>query len=328
MGRRVIAAALVLVGVLTIGTSGYMFIEHWSFLNALYMTVITITTVGFGEVARMDTAGRVFTIGLIVVGVAGIGYSVGTIIEFTVEGYLSGILGGRRMQKQINGLRDHHVVVGLGRVGSIVARTLSDQNAPFVIVDESEEALLAAKDAGWLFVQGDATDEEILISAGVREAKSIVTALDTDADNLFVSLSARALNPRLFIVARSTSVASEAKILRSGADRVLTPNVIGGRRMASMVLDPVVSDYLDVVMHGDQLEYRLESLLVQEGSSIAGKTIAQSRIRTQTGAYILAVRCADETLETDPGSDTVLSPGDHLIVLGMRAQLDTLSQLL
>lgn len=328
MGRRVRLAALVLVGVLTCGTVGYMLIEHWNLIDSLYMTAITITTVGFGEVASLDVAGRLFTMGLIAVGVAGIGYSVGTIVEFAVEGYLTGILGGRRMEKRIGALRDHQVVVGLGRVGSIVAQALADKGVPFVVVDSSEESLLAARDAGWLYVHGDATEEETLLHAGIASAKGLVTALDTDADNLFVALTARTLNPSLFIVARSSSVASEAKILRSGADRVLTPNVIGGRRMASMVLDPVVTDYLDVVMHGDRLEYKLESLVVAKDGRLEGRSIREARVRTETGAYILAVLPSGGTLDTDPAADTVLRAGDSLIVLGTSAQLETLARLL
>jgi len=185
-----------------------------------------------------------------------------------------------------------------------------------------------AEENGWLYIQGDATDEEVMQSAGIARAKGLVTALDTDADNLFVSLTARTLNPEIYIVARSSQVASEGKILRSGADRVLTPNVIGGRRMASMVLNPVVADYLDVVTHGDKVDYTLESVSVAGDSRLSGRSIRDSQVRDLTGAYILAVDGVSGGLNTNPSPDTVLMPGDQLVVLGTRSQLDALTEML
>ena len=328
MLRRVRTAALLLLGVIAAGTAGYALIEGWQFLDSLYMTVITIGTVGYREVAPLSDAGRVFTIVLIFAGVGSIGFSFGTIVEFMVEGHLTSLLEGRRMEKQISALTGHHIVVGIGRVGSVVAKSLADEGVPFIVVDSCEECRVAAEEAGWLFVHGDATDEQVLLDAGVMRARGLVTAVDTDADNLFVSLTARTLNPSLYIIARSSSVTSEAKILRSGADRVITPNVIGGRRMAAMVLHPVVSDYLDIVTHGDEIEFRLDSMPIGGGSKLAGATIKEARIRDLTGAYILAVRSGQGQINPNPPSETVLVAGDELVVLGTREQLAALAGLL
>lgn len=328
MLRRVRTAALLLFGVIAAGTAGYALIEGWQFLDSLYMTVITIGTVGYREVAPLSDAGRVFTIVLIFAGVGSIAFSFGTIVEFMVEGHLTSLLEGRRMEKRINALTDHHIVVGIGRVGSVVAKSLADEGAPFVVIDSCEECGVAAEEAGWLFVHGDATDEQVLLDAGVMRARGLVTAVDTDADNLFVSLTARTLNPSLYIIARSSSVTSEAKILRSGADRVITPNVIGGRRMAAMVLHPLVSDYLDIVTHGDEIEFRLDSMPIGSGSKLAGVTIKDARVRDLTGAYILAVRSETGLINANPPSETRLGTGDELVVLGTREQLAALAGLL
>lgn len=328
MVRRVSVAATLLGLVLLTGVIGYHFIEGWGFLDALYMTVITIATVGYRELAPLTDTGRVFTIFLIFAGVGSIAYTFGAVVEFMVEGHLRMLLEGRRMQKRIAELQNHHIVVGIGRVGSVVARSLAEEGASFVVIDSCDECRESAEDAGWLFVHGDATNEDVLKEAGVTRAKGLVTALDTDADNLFVSLTARSLNPDIYIVARSSSVVSEAKILRSGADRVLTPNVIGGRRMADMVLHPIVSDYLDVVTRGDEIEFRLDSVKVSASSGLIGISIRDAQIRNRTGAYILAVRTASGELNSNPPADTVFAVGDELVVLGTREQHRALASML
>lgn len=316
-----------LVAVLLGGTIGYVVIEGWNVLDSLYMTVITVATVGFREVHPLSEAGHWFTIFLVFAGVGGIAYSIGTIAEFMVEGHLLELLEGRRMAKRISELRDHYVVVGMGRVGSVVCRTLDDQGVPFIVVDQCEECVSEAEENGWIYLQGDATSEEVLAAAGVGRAKGLVTALDTDADNLFVALTARGLNPKLYIVARSSSLTSEAKILRAGADRVITPNVIGGRRMATSLLNPLVADYLDTVTHKDELEYRLEALHVSEDSALVGRSIGEARIRDVTGSFILAISC-DGVMDSNPSADRVLKAGDQLVVLGTRSQLDALAALM
>ncbi|MDY0340014.1 MAG: potassium channel protein [Coriobacteriia bacterium] len=325
--KRTAIAALLLVGVLALGTGGYMVIEGWTFLDGLYMTVITVATVGFKEVAPLSPAGRVFTIAMVFAGVGGIAYSLGVLVEFMIEGQLTDLMEGRRMVKRIEMLSGHYIVAGMGRVGSVVCSSLQDQGAPFVVIDRCDECKAEALDQGWLFLGGDATSEETLEAAGIARAKGLVTALDTDADNLFVAMSARGLNPDLFIVARSSSITSESKILRVGADRVITPNVIGGRRMASSVLDPFVSDYLELVSHSEGLEYRLDTFQVTGASLLAGQSIREARVRDVTGAYIMAIAHSGVT-DSNPSPDRVLDPGDHVVAFGTRAQLDSLGAML
>ncbi|MHB1135164.1 MAG: potassium channel family protein [Coriobacteriia bacterium] len=325
--KRTVIAVLLLLGVLVLGTVGYMTIEGWAFLDSLYMTVITVATVGFREVAALSPAGQVFTIAMVFAGIGGIAYSVGVLAEFMIEGQLTELVEGRRMAKRIETLSGHYIVAGMGRVGSVVCASLAEQGVPFVVIDRCDECEAEALEHGWLYLAGDATSEETLEAAGLARAKGLVTALDTDADNLFVAMSARGLNPDVFIVARSSSITSESKILRAGADRVITPNVIGGRRMASSVLDPFVSDYLELVSHSEGVEYRLDTFQVTGRSTLAGRSIRDARIRDITGAYIMAIARGGET-DSNPPAERVLEPGDHVVAFGTRAQLDALGALL
>jgi voltage-gated potassium channel len=231
------------------------------------------------------------------------------------------------MHKSISQLKDHYVVAGMGRVGSVVANELADAGVPFVLIDSCETCRETAEEAGWLLVHGDATDERVLLEAGIDRARGLVAALDTDADNLFVSLTARTLNPSVRIVARSTSLASEGKILRSGADRVITPNVIGGQRMAAMLLKPAVADYLDVVTQSEGIEFRIDAVTVGERSELAGHSIRDSHLYDRTGVFVLAIRRSGEPIRTGPTANDVLSAGDELVVLGTQEHCSALEAL-
>jgi voltage-gated potassium channel len=325
MPRRLGFALSALATVLVVGTVGYMLIEGWSLLDALYMTVITVGTVGFKEVHDLTVGGQIFTMALIIIGFGAIVFSLGTIIDFMVEGHFTGILEGRRMDKRIAGMSGHHIVAGLGRVGSTVAEEYDRRGVPFVVIDVSEDALAHARERAWAHLKGDASAEETLTHAGIDRARSLVTALDTDADNLFVTLTARGMKADLFIVARSTAAGAEAKLRRAGADRVITPTDIGGRRMAAMVLQPVVSEYLDVVTRGDALQFKLEEILLSENDPYTGSSIGESRIRQETGAYILAVHRSGGGVDTNPSASLVLEAGDRLVAIGTEEQLALLA---
>ena len=324
MTRRLGWALGMVAGVGVVGTLGYMLLERWGFLDALYMTVITVGTVGFSEVHSLDAPGRVFTIVLIIAGVAALAFAFGQLVEFIFEGHLTNILEVRRMEKRLDELSGHTIVAGLGRVGGVAARALAEEDAAFVVVDSSAEAMTAAADAGWATVRGDATEEETLLHAGIARAGAVVTALSGDAENLFVTVTARALNPGVFIVARCEHESTEAKLLKAGANRVITPNVIGGRRMASMVLHPTVADYLDLVSGAQGVEFRLQEVELAPESCFVGQSLGEARIRETTGAQVVAILNPDGTVDANPTAATRLATGQRLVVLGSLDQVAVL----
>lgn len=324
---RLRTAGLILVGVIIIGTAGYMAIEGWSFIDALYMTVITIATVGFGEVHKLTSAGRVFTIFLIMGGVAGAGYTLGRIVEFMIEGYFTDMWGGRTMKKRIDQLKDHYIVCGFGRVGEQVAREFKRQGAPFIVLDNNPAVQKYLDEEDVLYIQGDAADEKVLKDAGIEKAKGLVSVVDSDADNVYVTLTARALRPDLFIIARANMESAAYKLKRAGANRVISPYSLGGRRIASMVLKPIVSDFLDTVMHGEDMELQLSELKVGAGSPLGEKTVKEADIRRKSGAMVLSIYRQSGVFDSDLHSETRISEGDKLIVIGTREQLDKLEVL-
>lgn len=325
MLRKLFYAVAVFLAVLTLGTLGYVVLAGWPVLDGLYMTVITMGGVGYREIHPLTEVGRFWTMFVILGGVGALGFTVITVTDFMVEGHFSGLLEGRRMDRRIQSMSGHHVVAGLGRVGSVVAEEFESQKVPFVVIDTNEEAIARARENGWAWVKGDATEEVTLLEAGMQRAASLTSALDSDAANVFVALTARGLAPDALIVARSTTPSAESKLLRSGVDRVITPTEIGGRRMAAMVMRPKVVDFLDVVTRGQGVEMKLEQIQLQEGDPYVGITIADAHVRSATGAYVLAVQAADGSLNQNPSPDTVMRAGDRLVVLGNEEQLQALA---
>ncbi len=321
----VLAAIMVVV---IAGTVGYMVIEGWGFLDSLYMTVTTITTVGFKEVRDLSTGGRVFTILLIMGGVGTILYGLGSMVEFLVKTQLSGVFRRRAVRRQVDKLEDHYIICGYGRVGESVARQFAAHKVRFVIIDNDAVSLAGAEGDGFLTVQGDATSDEALEAAGIKKAKGLVTAVGSDAGNIFVTLSARVLNPWLLIVARAGSEDTMNKLKRAGADRVVSPYGIGGKQMAALMLKPLVSDYLDVVTGGGALEFRVEELQLTDDCCAVGRSIRDMAVRKQTGATILAVRRGETgDFDTNPAPDTLLEAGDTVIAIGTPAEITSLEDL-
>jgi len=311
-----------LVALLALAPVGYMLIEGMNYNEALYMTVITVFTVGFREVRPLSTAGMYFTIFVIFTGVFNLFFIISSFLSYTLGEAVREILGRRRMDLRIRKLSDHHVVCGFGRVGEVVCETLAEAGSPFVVIEKDPQRVAEAQDRGYLCLEGDATDTEVLTTAGVARARGLVCALENDADNLFTTQSARTLNKDIPIVARCVSPDSVEKLHYAGADRVISPYALSGRRMATFLLRPAVYEYLDLVGHGVSLEYRLEELLVEEGSSLAGRTIGEMDVKARTGALIIAVRKAAEgEFNTSPDKDTLLEAGDLLIALGTEESL-------
>jgi voltage-gated potassium channel len=325
-GLIVIALILAIV---VIGTVGYALIQGWSLLDSLYMTVITIFTVGYGEVHPLSGAGRIFTLLLIIGGVGTILYGIGRMVEFVIGGQLTGVFRRRAVRRQMDKLDAHFIICGYGRVGEAVARQFAANNAPFVIVDNDQENVSRAEADGYLAAHGDATADEVLEMAGVARAKGLVAALGSDAGNIFLTLSARVLNPKLLIVARAGSDDIVSKLVRAGADNVVTPYGLGGRRIATLMLKPLVSDYLEVVTGGGELEFRVEELELGGECCVIGRSIGDLEVRSRTGATILAVRsAATGVFATNPAPDWPLNTGDRIIAIGTPAQITKLEELI
>ena len=298
------------------GVAGYMLLG-FSLLDAVYQTTITVTTVGFREVRPLSSAGKVFTIVLILLGVGTVLYTFTTLVEAVVEGQLLS-RGRRRMERQVAGLSGHVIVCGWGRVGRVIARYVAGGGQEVVVVDRDPDRLAEVPHPT---VQGDCTDDTVLVQAGIERCRVLVAALDTDADNLYVTLSGRTLRPDLFVIARARVEASEEKLRRAGANRVVNPQHIGGARMAAFALQPHVAEFLDVVMHDGSLQFRLEEVKVAPSSPLAGHSLRDSHIRDHTGALVLALRDGDGGFATNPDPSTVVQPGQVLIAIGTDEQL-------
>ena len=310
--------------VMVVGTVGYT-VLGLSVVDALYQTVTTVSTVGFRELDDDPGIGwKFFTVAVIFAGVGAALYSAGVLIESLVEGRLTDSLGRRRMERQIEALGGHVIVCGWGRVGRRVAENVAGAGRPVVVVESRPERL---DNVPFPNVCGDATDDAVLRAAGIERADCLVAALDSDAGNLYVTLTARSLNRELFVVARARVASAEAKLVQAGANRVVNPQQIGGARMAAMALHPVVADFLDVVMHDGSLEFRLGEAQVPAGSPLAGRTLRQAAVRHVTGALVLALLREDGTFVTNPGPETVVAPGQVVVAIGTEAQLDALAEL-
>jgi voltage-gated potassium channel len=320
--RRARFGLAALAVVTAAGTLGYLLLG-FSPLNAVYQTVTTISTVGFGEVEPMSGRERLFTMALILGGVGTAAYILSGLVEAVVDGDLMELVGRRRMERRIAGWSGHVIICGYGRVGRSIAALVATNGTDVVVVDRDAERLA---DLPVATLQGDATDEALLRTAGIGRARVLVAALTTDADNLFLTVTARSMRPDLFIVARVRQEASESKLASAGADRVVNPQRIGGQRMAAFVLQPHVAEFLDVVMHDGTLEFRLEEVQVSTASDICDRSLRDAHIRDRTGALVLAVRDDYGTFTTNPPPETVIRPGHVLIAIGTAAQLAALGE--
>jgi len=319
---------MLLVLILLVGTLGYVLLEGWPVLDALYMTIITITTVGFGEVNVISSSGRIFTICIIFLGMGIMAYSLGMVAQIMVETQVRTILGRRKLGRELRSIKHHYIICGFGRIGKTIARGLKDQEIPLVVIDQSPDSKELLEDQNIPHIIGDATSDDVLLEAGIERAKGLVTVVLSDADNLFITMTARGLNPRLFIVARAEDEATEKKLLRAGANKVVLPYLIGGMRMVHTILRPAVMDFIDFTMHQANIELKLEELRVGETSRLSGVSLINSGIRKDMNVIIVAIRKEGGQMTFNPSSETPIEAGNTLIALGPAKDLDRLAEIL
>lgn len=305
-----------LLMVLAAGTLGYYLLEEWSWLLSFYMTVITISSVGFREVGELSDAGRLFTILLIFSGIGSIALVGSSALEWIIEQH--GSLGGRRrkMNKLVSKLKDHIIVCGYGRMGRYVVRELRPQNVEVVIVERNGEICQELIDAGMLAIQGDASEESVLESAGIQQASALVAALNTDADNLYLTLTAHGMRPELKIIVRAEEQVSQAKFLRAGATKVISPYAIGADHIVQLLLRPRVVDFIELVTQQGALELNIDQTELDEQSPLCNKTLIESHARQKLGRMVLAIKKRNGVTVFDPAADTMLEPGDVLVTVG------------
>jgi voltage-gated potassium channel len=324
--RRFVVSLLLLLVLTLGGTLAYMQLEGWSFIDALYMAVITISTVGFGEVRALSPKGEAFTIAYIFFSVVLVGFAGASITAFLVQGELRALMKGRRMQHRIDHLKDHYIICGCGAVGREIVQEFHAEGVPYVVIESDAEGAEIPSHIDVPVLEGDATSDEVLLLAGIERAKGLISALHDDPQNVFVTLSARQLNPKLQIVSRASEEGTESKLLRAGADRVISPFEIAGRRMAATVLRPHVLSFLDVLFRQGGVDLRLEEVVVGAGSELVGKTLRQYDLGRKTRAMIIAVSDNKGTprfsIETDASlAELVLHAEDVLIAMGNDEQI-------
>jgi len=323
--RRLLWGVCALVIIIIAGVIGYVIIEDWSFIDALYMTIVTITTVGYAEVHPLTTTGRIFSIFLIIGGVSGALYTLSVIAGYLIEGHLGTTLGRRRMERTITKLKRHFILCGYGRVGREIARLFAEENVPFVVIGKDQDSIADAEKDGYLYMLGDATSDEALKEAGIERARGLVIAVGNDADSVYITLSARGLRPDLFIEARASSSAAGAKLKKAGADRVIAPYSLGARRMAQLALRPTVVDFIDTVIYRRGRELQMENITVSHDSALAGLTVEE--IRQRTKAAILAISKKGGKLLANPQGEETIESGDRLIAMGTKRQLAALEEI-
>ena len=332
MERRLVRRAILLAGLLLFtlcaGTAGFRIIEGYPLFDAFYMTLITVTTVGYQEVHPLSAAGRAFNSALILFGVSVVFFAVGTMTQTIIELELHDRFGKRRTRKAIMKMHDHFIVCGYGRVGRNAARELQKTGAQFLVIDRNEQRAARAREAGMTAMMADATRDETLSEAGIEGARGFVAALATDADNVFVILTARNLNPRLTIVTRASEEEAEAKLRRAGADIVFSPYSMAGQKLAQSLVRPHVVQFLDFAAESMGLDVMIEQFQVAEGADVVRKTLGDLKVRQDTGVMVLAVRKPDGNMVFNPPADTQIAAGDFLIAMGEQAHLRAFDGLL
>lgn len=325
--RHLKISVAILLMLVSAGTAGFMSIERWPFLDALYMTIITLGTVGFKEVHDLSDTGKLFTMVLIVVGVSVLGYIVGSLAQIMFEGQIQRVIGRKKVEKKIEALRGHYIICGFGRIGSLICKEFFSHKVHFVVVEKDPETLEKLDEEGYLYLKGDATQDETLLKAGIKRAKGLISVVTSDSENVYITLTARGLNGDLFILARSSEEGSDIKLKRAGASKVISPYIIGGTRMAQSILRPNVIDFIEIATGSEHLDLQMEEVTIPPHSTYAGETLVSSGFRKETGVIIIGIKKSHGKMVFNPDSQTVIDGGDTLIILGNPASVAKLENL-
>ena len=315
--RKIFIIVVIFILLVLCGTFGYMYFENMGFWMGMYLTIITVFTVGYGDFVPIHPSGRVFTVFLVITSVSFVFYTFTKVTETMIEGELRGLYKRRKMHKEISRLRDHYIVCGFGRIGKEICKILQEHHRAFLVIEKDNEELKILEELQYMRLQGDAAADEVLLSAGIDRAKGLVSVVASDADNLYITLTARGLNPGLYIMARSSGGPGvQTKLKRAGATKVISPYSIGARRMAHLIVRPTVTDFIDLTMRAGELDLMMEELLVSPTSHLNGKNLIESEIRKKYDVIVVAIKRQDGTMLFNPKPDSVIMAGDILIVLG------------
>lgn len=327
--KKIIVSTILLAIILLFGTCGYMAIEGAAFLDAMYMTVITITTVGFSEAIPLHPVGKIFTMVLIIIGAGFMLYLFSEITEAMVEGGLRRIYGRNSMEKKVASLKNHYIVCGFGRIGRVICKILQENNRSFVVIEKDPVELQKISDLGYLSLEGEASADDVLLRGGINQAQGLIAVVTSDADNVYIALTARGLNPNLFIMARSSGEeGAETKLLRAGANKVISPYYIGACRMAQQVVRPTVIDFIDLAVNTStqELGLRLEELVVSHKAKIVNMPLLSSGIRKKYDLIVVAIKRESGEMLFNPNPQSMVLPGDIMVVLGEQAHIKGLEQ--
>lgn len=320
-----LAIALFVI-VFIVGTFGYVLIEGWNAWDAFYMTAITVTTVGYREVHELSRAGQVWTTIVLLTGVATLFYTASIVMALVVEGGLHTHLKSRWFNRMLHDIENHFIICGYGRIGSIIAEEFRKQGVPYVVIERDSERVQEALEQGGLAVEADASREDVLLKVGIHRARGLIAAVGTDAENVYTVLSARVVNPGLFIIARVESEDAEAKLRRAGADRVISPYQLGGIQMAATALRPAVVDFMRLATTSDRLDLAAEQVEIRRGAPFVGQTLREANFRQAFGVIVVAIKRADGGMQFNPEPDDRLHEGDQLVALGNAVQLKALEE--
>lgn len=325
--RRIAFSLLSLFLIVLLGTLGYHWLEGWHWFDSLYMTIITLATIGYGEIHPLTTAGRAFTMMLIALGVTAAGFIFTTLTQALVETQLAATFGRRKLFRDIGKLKNHFILCGAGRVGIRIIDEFKKKGVDFVVIERDPVIADRLLTQGELVLIGDATDESVLEGANVKTARSLIAAASSDAENVYIALTARGINPDLYIVARANDQAAERQMMRAGVNKVVAPALIGSHRMAQAAMSPAVADFIELTTMTESLDLGFEQIRIEAGSSLAHKKIKDSGIRSEHNAMIVAITDHEGKMHFNPDGNQELNIGDLLIAIGTRAGLKKLAEI-